>query len=274
MSKYTPTMGGSCVRGHICRLGIPSTLTSLLTSAQTTPSCRSVVGGDTITPLTCEEFTVPPQFVMMDWFKELMPPPPPALAGFILLLVAEDDIVLQPPPPPHRLGRRAACQVGLTSRKVFPTRSWHTGGGKVKTNLTTTTTTTLMGGLVIAVAADGEGTAPMGGIMVGLRGSNRLKGSAPPMIGSGSLITAGAAEYLFVGLSFFRVFGRATSNGMMSFSILGEERGFRSPEGRAHIKKLYQAYNLPKKKQICSYVDMSTDLKSVVFSSQNEKNSR
>jgi hypothetical protein len=52
------------------------------------------------------------------------------------------------------------------------------------------------------------------------------------MIGSGGSITAGAAEYLFVGLSYFCVFGRAsTSDRMTSFSILGEERGFRSPRG-------------------------------------------
>jgi hypothetical protein len=51
------------------------------------------------------------------------------------------------------------------------------------------------------------------------------------MIGSGGSITAGAVEYLFVGLSYFCVFGRATSDGMTSFSILGEERGFRSPRG-------------------------------------------
>ncbi len=88
-----------------------------------------------------------------------------------------------------------------------------------------------MGGLVVAAAVDKEGTAPMGGIMVGLRGSNRLKGGAPPMIGSGGLITAGAVEYLFVGLSYFCVLGRATSNVMTSFSIYGEERGFRSPRG-------------------------------------------
>jgi hypothetical protein len=51
------------------------------------------------------------------------------------------------------------------------------------------------------------------------------------MIGSSGLITAGDAEYLFVGLSYFCVFGRATSNGMTSFSILKEGRGFRSPRG-------------------------------------------
>ncbi len=71
----------------------------------------------------------------------------------------------------------------------------------------------------------------MGGIVVGLRGSDRSKGSAPPIIGSSGSITAGAAEYLFVGLSYFCDFGRATSDRMTSFSILGEERGFRSPRG-------------------------------------------
>ncbi len=80
-------------------------------------------------------------------------------------------------------------------------------------------------------AADGEGTAPIGEIVVESRGSDRSKGGAPPMIGSGGSITAGAAEYLFVGLSNFCVFGRAISNGMTSFSILGEEIGFRSLRG-------------------------------------------
>jgi hypothetical protein len=101
----------------------------------------------------------------------------------------------------------------------------------------------------------------MGGIVVGLRGSDRLKGGAPPLIGSGSSAAA-AAEYLFVGLSYFCVFGRDTNNGMTSFSILVEERGFRS-----------LSLQSSEKNQICSFVHMSTDLKSVVFSRQNKKKS-